>query len=638
MTLRTQLSLLHAAFAIFAVLAAVATIYAVQLQIRDAATRFESLISRSNQVDTIRADVKTLDVHLHELVQGQRAANEEFAAYSETVLNHLAAVARFFDIRRSGASDLDALTKIVSSTRDPLNRCIQFAEKGDLTAAQRVFKNSIERPFEDADALLRKVGRRINVERQQATQHLVSRDTQLLFMALAIAAMGVGLVLSGALIVRRRLVQPIQSIQTATEAFARGDLQERVTVKSQDELGQLADSMNGMAAALRQSQRKYQSLFENLRDAVVICDRSGEIQECNNGDARLLVSGDEGCSGRNVADIWPQWRFHGQDWDELIERVITGDQPLRFSDVSIVAANGRTMPVDVVAYRVHYTDEPFVAIVIRDVAERHRLQEAARRSETMEAAVNFARGIAHDFKNLLHSAHVSLVGIRETAQATETIERATTAIEACRQAASLSKRLTRFSAADEGEPEPVHLAETVKFILDALDEDLFSGITLNVAIDAVDNQAGADAPAGVVLIDRDQLTQIVLNLVYNAIDAMPEGGALTISIHEQPFAHPLTGRPPTPHFVLRVEDTGCGIDPSALDHVFEPLYSTKPRTQGGPRGMGLAVVYAAVSHARGFVQIDSTPNQGATVLVYLPEFAEHAPANGVQPAARAERP
>lgn len=611
MSLRRRLVLLHAAFAAFAVTAAVATIYAVRFQVYQAASRFERHVGEVEHLDDCRSDLRTLDVHLHELVTGVRPADDEFDAFAQSVLMRLREIDRYSSARTTAQPR--ALSALIDDLEAKLQRVVELARGDQEAAARAVFKSEIEtRLIKPLESNLGKMRESTEGSLRAGSLELLERDSQLLMIAALIGVAGVALVVTGMLVVRRRLVRPIQMLQSAAQTFAAGELDYRVQLPMRDELGDLGESMNGMAGALRRSQRKYQSLFENLRDAVVICDRNGRIQECHNGDAKLLMAESEGCAGRRASDIWPEWRFAGRSWTELIDNVIAGDQPLRFSDVSIVAADGRPMFADVVAYGVQYADEPYVAIVIRDVSERRRLQEAARRADTMEAAVNFARGIAHDFKNLLHSAHVSLVGIRETAEARDTVERATTAIEACRQAASLSKRLTRFSAADEGEPEPVGLAETVRLILDALDRDLFEGVEVSVITDS----------SGVVLIDRDQLTQIVLNLVYNAIDAMPKGGTLTISIDRKMFAHPLSSGPPAPHQVLTVGDTGCGIDRASLEHVFEPLYSTKPRTQAGPRGMGLAVVYAAVSHARGFVQLDSSPNEGTIVRIYLPELPQ----------------
>ncbi len=618
----------HAAFAVFALAAAVATVYAVRFQVRRAALHFEQHTSEIGHVDSCRGDLQTLDVHLHELISGTRSPDEEFEAEVESTLTRLRDVAQYASVR--GSRKRDEFADSIARLQSRINRILAHVQNHDLAAAQALFKTDVESELlGPIDTELGKMHQAIEASRQAGSLELLDRDSKLLALAALIGIAGVALVVTGMLIVRRRLVQPIKKLQAAAQTFAGGALDHRVELPVRDELGELADTMNGMAAALYRSQRKYQGLFENLRDTVVICDRSGDIQECHSGDTNLIVSSHQNCAGQNVFEIWPDWQLHGLGFKDLVVKVLETPNPLRYSDVTITTTEGQVIPVDVVAYRVHYAAEPFVAIVFRNVTERHNLQKTARRADTMEAAVNFARGIAHDFKNLLHSAQVSLDGIRETAEQTETIERATTAIEACRQAANLSRRLTRFSAADEGEPESVQLAETVRIILDALDDDLFEGIDINVS----------GEPGGCVLMDRDHLTQIVLNLIYNAIDAMPDGGAIDVSVIRASFAHPLTDRPPTPHMLLSIADTGKGIDPAALEHVFEPLYSTKPRSDSGPRGMGLAVVYAAVNHAGGFVQIESAPGNGTTVRVYLPEIPQAARLlNGSEPTRSSTHP
>lgn len=613
MSLRKRLIWVHAAFAVFALAAAVATVYAVRFQVRQAAMHFEQHTSEIGHVDDCRADIQSLDVHLHELISGARLPDDDFAAEVESTLTRLRDVAQFASVR--GTRKRGEFADLIARLEGRIDRIIALVRSEDLVAAQNLFKAEVEGELlGPIDEELNKMHQAVEASRQEGSLELLDRDSKLLVIAAMIGIAGVALVVTGMLIVRRRLVQPIQKLQEAAQTFAGGALDHRVKLPVQDELGELANAMNGMAAALSRSQRKYQGLFENLRDTVVICDRSGGIQECHTGDTNLLMSSHTNCVGQNVFELWPRWQLHGLGFRELIAKVLDTQEPLRFSDATITTKDGKAIPVDVVAYRVHYAAEPFAAIVFRNVTERHNLQKTARRADTMEAAVNFARGIAHDFKNLLHSAQVSLDGIRETAQESETIDRATTAIEACRQAANLSRRLTRFSAADEGEPESVHLAETVRMILDALDDDLFDHIEVKFSAEV----------RGHVLMDRDHLTQIVLNLIYNAIDAMPDGGTIDVSINTALFAHPLTDRPPTPHLLLAIADTGKGIDAAALEHVFEPLYSTKPRSDAGPRGMGLAVVYAAVNHAGGFVQIESVPGAGTTVRVFLPEIPRAA--------------
>ncbi len=610
MTLRRRLVLLHSAFAAFAVGAALATIYAVQLQIEKAAERFETLVDQLHHVEGLRGDLKVLDVHLHEIVAGTRPLDAAFEQQCRACLTRLAAAARFSTertSRRPGATgDVPELHLALETA---LTLFVDRNRRGDRIGARDLFKTRIEGDLLPAlDVALQRTRNRLDDSRQRASSRLLERDTQLLLLAVLIAVSGVGIVVAGALVVRRRLVKPIASLQMATEAFAEGKLDFRVNPGASDELGNLGLALNNMAAALQTSQRKYQTLFENLRDTVIVCDADGTVQECHEGDGALLGIPPRDAVGQCADDVWPQWRFAGRTWRELVTRVLSDGERLTISDLPLEVTPHRTARVDVVAYGVEYAGSRYAAVVIRDVTERHGLQRLVQRSETMEAAVTFARGIAHDFKNLLHSALATLAVIEESTQEAHTGERVRTVLEACRQAARLSRRLSRFAASDEGNPERLCLAETVRIIVDSLGETLFDRVRLEM--DCV-----APLP---VRIDRDQLTQIVLNLVYNACEAMPDGGTLRIKTSVEYAADPLAGGLRSAHAVLSVCDTGTGMSEEAIDRAFEPLYSTKPRSDHGPRGMGLAVVYAAVNNAGGFIRAHSELGVGTTFRIYLP--------------------
>lgn len=610
MTLRQRLVLVHTSFAVFALLAAIATIYAVQHQIQRAARQFETLVDEVSHLDRCRSDVQTLDVHLHELLAGTREADEDFVRYASGVVTRLREVAQFSSPPEpAGESAELQLRALVERLDVRLDQMLEIVGSRDMARAQTLFKTEIESELlERIQAALRRQRQEVESSRRHASLSMLRQDSRMLLLAGAVGVAGVALVVAGMLIVRRRLVQPIEVLQATARTFAAGDLSHRADLPIDDELGQLAGALNGMAGALQRSQRKYRSLFENLRDTVVICDPGGVIREAHGGDAALLPKPAEQIVGSRIESVWPEAVLGELTWDSLFERVRRSDRPVRLTDIRLHSGSEASGVVDVVAYRVSYEETEFAAVVLRDVTERRRLQRAAQRAETMEAAVNFARGIAHDFKNLLHSVQISLTGISEQTDEERTRARAGTATEACRQAASLAKRLSRFSSADEGQPEILRIADTTRMIVDALDRELFAGVDVRLELNE-------DAS---VFVDRDQFTQILLNLVYNALEAMGGRGTLTVALRSQSFANPLTGRSASPHIVLSVTDSGVGISPEALERVFEPLFSTKERSSAGPRGMGLAVVYAAVTCAGGFVQIDSVPGKGTEVSVYLP--------------------
>jgi signal transduction histidine kinase len=148
----------------------------------------------------------------------------------------------------------------------------------------------------------------------------------------------------------------------------------------------------------------------------------------------------------------------------------------------------------------------------------------------------------------------------------------------------------------------------VELILKSLDEPFFEGIRLHTSLDQSVS----------VHIDRDQLTQIVLNLVRNAREAMPDGGDLFVTV-EPGTPDPTTelNGPPT-HAVLSVTDTGQGITEEVKERLFEPFFTTKVHGTRRKRGMGLAITYAAVKNADGLIQVDGEPGAGTTLRVCLP--------------------
>ncbi len=613
MTLRRRLIYLHTAFALFAALAAVATIYGVQFYVARVAERLEALVDEIHFTEESRVNLKSLDVHLHELVSGRRPMDEAIERQAEGLFTRLGDVVRFGHRELSGTTPLtEELSRLCEALKREVAACFALVREGQLEDARRVFKQNIEeRLLGDLDAGLRRIRSVLDEQRGLTSRRLFERNTQLLGISLLVGAGGVALVLAGTLIVRRRLVAPVTALYQATEAFGRGDLEHRVGLQSEDELGALGGALEDMAASLRASQLKFKSLFENQRDAVVVCDPAGHVIECYNGDSNLLGAMTESFIGRCANEVWAHWESPRWSWRTTIGRVLAAAAPVRISDLSIPSADGRGRIVDVVAYPVNYTGDPYVAIVVRDVSERFRLQEMSRRGEAMQAAVTFARGVAHDFKNLLHSAVASLSLIHADSDDPRTRERSRSALNACEQAANLSKRLTRFAAMDQGQPEELSLDETLRLIVESLDESFHHVMDIQLS-------CGSDCR---VRIDRDGLTQIALNLIYNAREAMPDGGTLHISTEKALIANPATPLAASPHVLLTVSDTGQGIPAAERERVFQPLFSTKKRGDHGPRGMGLAIVYAAVTSAAGFIQIDSTVGQGTSFRVYLPAIA-----------------
>ena len=624
MSLRKRLNFLLSAFAVFAVVASFATIYGVQLHVESAVTSFHRSMDQTGQVDHLRLAVRDQVARLRDVVNGVREPDESYLAEQDALFITLEEFVRFAPSCPS-SFDWEEILRLTRSLRKEFKRCRTLARDSRTDDARRLLNERIQGDLLAAlDARLQTARTVLDDSRRQSVSDLVATNTQVLILAAVVGVMGAGLVAVGAALIRRWLMTPISRLQKAIEEIGRGNLGLRIELGDNGELNALGDTLNRMAASLvkaqsdlHTSEEKYRSLFANLRDAVVICDVGGRVVEHHDGDAHLL--GDENAAniGRHLLAIWPLWRSGTIEWSSLIDHVMRSGTQFRAAAAVLQRGDGgdEDVVVDLVAYPVEYGDARYAAIVLRDVTERERLAKQARQAETMEATVTLARGIAHDFTNLLTSATGTLSLLERNVSDTKQRERIETAARACWQAAGLASRLLNFATSNEGHPQVFCLAEVVELILHSLDEEL---------LDAIQVRCDCDESV-LVKIDRDQLTQIILNLIRNACEAMPGGGELRIKAEPATMNGIAGVQAGAKYSVLSIADSGSGMTPEVKQRIFEPFFTTKGRHAHHGRGMGLAVVYAAVNNAFGSIRVESHVGVGTEFQVHLPT-GEGAPA------------
>lgn len=265
-------------------------------------------------------------------------------------------------------------------------------------------------------------------------------------------------------------------------------------------------------------------------------------------------------------------------------------------------------------------DSPLhLAGVVLDLTERRRAEEHLQESLRLEAVGRLAGGIAHDLNNML----AAILGFTDLLRGSFEPEDPRAAdVDQIGRAASRSSALTRqllaFARRELVQPRPLDL-NTVIDHAEALLSPLLG--------ENVDLELRLASDLGVVFADARQIEQIVLNLVLNARDAMPQGGRVTIETSTAQLGPGLgawrndEARAQSGRFtMLSVADTGHGMDAATLQRIWEPFFTTKPRGQG--TGLGLASVYGSVKQSGGFVWAESEPGRGTTVQVYWPEMAE----------------
>jgi signal transduction histidine kinase len=243
-------------------------------------------------------------------------------------------------------------------------------------------------------------------------------------------------------------------------------------------------------------------------------------------------------------------------------------------------------------------------------------EEQLRQAQKLEAVGRLAGGIAHDFNNLLSVILTSVGFLRTDLGATGPIGDDLKEIEdAGRRAADLTRRLLAFSRQQVLDPRVLEPAAVVRGIQPMLARLLGEDIEQRVRI---------QADAGCVRADWSQLEQVLLNLVVNARDAMPDGGLLGIEVSHVHLTEAYTAShaevPPGEYVLLTVSDTGVGMDKQTQERAFEPFFTTKPPGLG--TGLGLSTVFGIVRQSGGFIWLYSEPGIGTTFKIYLPRVSE----------------
>jgi len=269
----------------------------------------------------------------------------------------------------------------------------------------------------------------------------------------------------------------------------------------------------------------------------------------------------------------------------------------------------------------------YVEVFAEDVTVRRTLERQLRMAQKMEAVGRLTGGIAHDFNNLL-GVIIGYSQVLKRSLGTEhaSFEHAQEIEKAGQRAVSLTRQLLAFSRQQVLEPVVLNLNTLVSDMEKMLPRLIREDIVLKLELDTSLSQVKADP---------SQIEQVILNLTVNARDAMPDGGKLLIQTAnvnlDNAYTHNHPGSRPGSYVMLRVTDTGTGIDPEIQSQIFEPFFTTKERDKG--TGLGLATVYGIVKQSGGYIGVDSEKGKGASFSVCLPRLEQPATHSIAPPAA-----
>jgi PAS domain S-box-containing protein len=251
-----------------------------------------------------------------------------------------------------------------------------------------------------------------------------------------------------------------------------------------------------------------------------------------------------------------------------------------------------------------------------DISEHKSLESQFLQAQKMEAVGRLAGGVAHDFNNMLNViiGYGDLMN-QELHQHDPLVRYLTEIMKAADRAASLTRQLLAFSQKQISQPQVLNLNDKIRAIQKMLERLISEDIEMAVVL----------APSlGAVKADPTHIDQIIMNLVVNARDAMPQGGKLTLETANVSLDESYVQRhayvTPGPYVMLAVSDNGQGMDTATQARIFEPFFTTKENGKG--TGLGLSTVYGIVKQNGGYIQVYSEIGQGTTFKVYLPQVQE----------------
>jgi two-component system cell cycle sensor histidine kinase/response regulator CckA len=348
--------------------------------------------------------------------------------------------------------------------------------------------------------------------------------------------------------------------------------------------------------------------FEALPVALLHIGSDGALL-ASNRHAQTLLGIDAAASGRLSAFVEGLGR-PVNDWvlDTLAERIANRSEVVR------ARLRDEECFLQITLSRITDGTGPSLLAVLHDATELKTLEQQFVQSQKMQAIGELAGGVAHDFNNLLTAitGHCDLLMLRHD-QGDPDYADLVQINQNANRAASLVGQLLAFSRKQTLEPEIIDLRDTMGELTHLLNRLVGERITLTLSHD----------PALVpIRADRRQLDQVLMNLVVNARDAMPEGGEIRVETRVVTLSDPLLRDraqvPPGRYVTLRVRDQGHGIPPDKVDRIFEPFFTTKRTGEG--TGLGLSMAYGIVKQTGGYIFVDSVVGAGTTFTIYCPAY------------------
>jgi PAS domain S-box-containing protein len=373
----------------------------------------------------------------------------------------------------------------------------------------------------------------------------------------------------------------------------------RALRRRQDQLLGLIEKRERAERSLRESEEHFRALIESTSDLTLIADEEGAIYYVSPASKTILGLESNEVMKWRLAELIP-----ADQLKLLLARLETEETAL--TTVTFDKSRSIQRQLEIVTHRLNCEPQKGRFLVnCRDVSERNLLEKRLQQSDRVAGLGRIAASVAHEFNNVLMGIQPFAEALKRTEKSERVQSLSGNIIDSVRRGKKVTQEILRFVRGAEPVLQPVQVAPWSR----RLETELISlvGKSVEVSVTAADNL--------VMKADPEQITQVMINLALNARDAMPDGGVLEVHFRQ---ASDLDRRrftlPDTQWIRASVSDTGSGIPPDILPHIFEPLFTTKKHSGNG---LGLALVHQVMERHQGQVFVESRPGC-TTFILFLP--------------------
>jgi len=370
----------------------------------------------------------------------------------------------------------------------------------------------------------------------------------------------------------------------------------------------LEDLVQERTRELSISEKWHRSIFDNATDGIIVVSKNGEIVNVNHRACELHGFDKNALVGINIELLASA--KEKERYSERLARLLDGET-LSF-ETEHYKKDGNSVILEISAKALDAGGQTSILLFTRDITEKKAIQEQLMHSQKMESVGSLAGGIAHNFNNIL----TAILGYSElllefSSLDADAKERVRHIESSARKAGVMVSKLLSFARREAHEVFPMNLNDVVNDSIRLFEGVISKRIGLKVEL---------FNPIPSIECDPNQIEQVIMNLMVNARDAMPDGGLITVrtavadvgnSVPNIPV-HLDAGR----YAVLTISDTGCGIPKDIINRIFDPFFTTKEKGKG--TGLGLASVYGIVKDHKGYVSVRSEVGKGTSFDIYFP--------------------